>query len=148
MKKLMIDPPGGWRYGFPKVIPDSQLCRIRHWLVENGYPESEMESYGQHFNYRMWSDDSDDNGDSNVDAGAFASYTHCGGGLMRKEEHVVKVTCNRCGHEDEWTDDTPNYLKAEWSDLCIGGEAMDTPPVFDLCPACTREIKVWIRNGR
>ena len=38
MKKKIIDPPQGWRYGFPKVLPDD-VKDLRAWLLEQGYPE-------------------------------------------------------------------------------------------------------------
>ncbi|MBL4864778.1 MAG: hypothetical protein JKY67_00190 [Pseudomonadales bacterium] len=35
-----VDPPSGWRYGFPRIkecnTPTSE------WLIENGYPEKEV----------------------------------------------------------------------------------------------------------
>lgn len=47
MKKTIIDPPEGWKYGFPKALPegvnlgdDSQL---EGYLRASGYPESYME---------------------------------------------------------------------------------------------------------
>lgn len=46
---LMIDPPSGWRYGFPKPIPKEERHRTLAWLVENGYPQSEIDSYGDFF---------------------------------------------------------------------------------------------------
>jgi hypothetical protein len=49
---IMIDPPFGWLYGFPKVCPDDRLGNVNEWLVEEGYPKEEIESYGQHFYYR------------------------------------------------------------------------------------------------
>lgn len=53
-RRLMIDPPNGWRYGFPKAIPQDQLSRSREWLVENGYPQDEIDSYGTYFRCRYW----------------------------------------------------------------------------------------------
>jgi hypothetical protein len=50
----MIDPPGGWKYGFPKVIPVDHQTRTLAWLVEEGYPQSEIDSYGKHFYCRYW----------------------------------------------------------------------------------------------
>jgi hypothetical protein len=49
----MIDPPSGWRYGFPKVIPND-VKDVKGWLVENGYPQWEIDSYGDYFYYRFW----------------------------------------------------------------------------------------------
>ena len=49
----MIDPPSGWRYGFPKAIP-ADVQNVYKWLVENGYPKDELDSYGEYFHYRTW----------------------------------------------------------------------------------------------
>lgn len=55
-----IDPPGGWQYGFPKIIPQEAFGNVRLWLVENGYPQSEIDSYGKYFDCRYWTDEVDD----------------------------------------------------------------------------------------
>ena len=52
----MIDPPSGWKYGFPKPIP-SNVENVLKWLVENGYPQKEIDSCGQHFYCRYWEKD-------------------------------------------------------------------------------------------
>jgi hypothetical protein len=56
-KKLMIDPPSGWRYGFPKELPEDQRSRATEWLIEQGYPKWLTE--GNHFDCRMWEEDKD-----------------------------------------------------------------------------------------
>jgi hypothetical protein len=41
----MCDPPSGWKYGFPKVIPEHVLADQRKfmpWLLEEGYPEKDI----------------------------------------------------------------------------------------------------------
>lgn len=53
MKKTMIDPPSGWKYGFPKELPEG-VKSIRSWLVKNGYPEFEIDKLGDHFFYKTW----------------------------------------------------------------------------------------------
>ena len=45
---MMIDPPSGWKYGFPKPIP-GDVENIFEWLVENGYPQQEIDVCGDHF---------------------------------------------------------------------------------------------------
>jgi hypothetical protein len=51
----MIDPPSGWRFGFPKAIPDDvEFGNYIKWMVENGYPQSEVDKYGEYFIYRIW----------------------------------------------------------------------------------------------
>ena len=51
-KVIMIDPPSGWKYGFPKVLPedrDMNTFNTKKWLVENGYPQREIDSCGDYF---------------------------------------------------------------------------------------------------
>jgi len=50
----MIDPPSGWKYGFPKPIPKDRLKDVNTWLIEQGYPQSEIDSLGEHFYCRYW----------------------------------------------------------------------------------------------
>jgi hypothetical protein len=45
-KELIIDPPEGWKHGFPKILPEHLVGNtdgISTWLVENGYPEEDIE---------------------------------------------------------------------------------------------------------
>lgn len=37
--ELVVDPPSGWRYGFPKVWNRKTHPDMKAWLIENGYPE-------------------------------------------------------------------------------------------------------------
>ena len=54
---IMIDPPSGWRYGFPKRIPESEFHRAEEWMVEHGYPQSEVDQFGAgKVPYRYWAD--------------------------------------------------------------------------------------------
>lgn len=41
---VLIDPPSGWRYGFPKVLPPNMTIEeILRWVVDSGYPQSEVD---------------------------------------------------------------------------------------------------------
>jgi hypothetical protein len=53
-ERLMVDPPNGWKYGFPKVLPKEHQHRTLDWLVDNGYPRHEIDSLGKHFYCRYW----------------------------------------------------------------------------------------------
>ena len=71
--KIMIDPPVGHRYGFPKALPKEAVAhyknghhgikqgfRFEHWLREQGYPVDEMlEQLGSSFMVRQWIEDDD-----------------------------------------------------------------------------------------
>ncbi len=50
---LMIDPPSGWKYGFPKAKPDDATDTIA-WLLSEGYPQSEIDKLGSSFYIRGW----------------------------------------------------------------------------------------------
>lgn len=60
MKKIhMIDPPSGWKYGFPKPLPKGVSNTIA-WLLEQGYPQHEIDACGDHFYCRHWQTGTDD----------------------------------------------------------------------------------------
>ena len=50
---LMCDPPSGWKYGFPKPVPED-LTSTLAWLVSEGYPQSEIDACGDHFYCRYY----------------------------------------------------------------------------------------------
>ena len=63
MSRVMIDPPGGWLYGFPKEIPQyvytGRQVDINTWLLKEGYPASEIARFTHNvpdapFPCRMW----------------------------------------------------------------------------------------------
>lgn len=35
-----VDPPSGWRYGFPKLYDPAKDGPMREWLVKSGYPKA------------------------------------------------------------------------------------------------------------
>lgn len=54
-KFLMIDPPSGWHFGFPKKLPNNWKEKdfdLSKWLVEEGYPKEDLElalTYSRYF---------------------------------------------------------------------------------------------------
>lgn len=46
MNKTYVDPPSGWRYGFPKFFTE-QPQDFNKWLLDNGYPQSEIDLWPQ-----------------------------------------------------------------------------------------------------
>ena len=55
----MIDPPSGWKYGFPKELPkDIQEPEgINDWLISEGYPKKIIDDLGEYFHYRVFETD-------------------------------------------------------------------------------------------
>tara|TARA_B100002019_G_C21141646_1_gene533567 strand:+ start:576 stop:788 length:213 start_codon:yes stop_codon:yes gene_type:complete len=59
MKKiLMVDPDEGWKYGFPKALPNNLRNKdITEWLIQSGYPRERVEMWESklgHIPCRMW----------------------------------------------------------------------------------------------
>lgn len=55
VKILVIDPPSGWMYGFPKPAPkDLGSDKLNKWLVENGYPQKEIDVFKGKVPCRYW----------------------------------------------------------------------------------------------
>ena len=52
----MYDPPSGWRYGFPKQIPEDLLPGdFKQWVLDSGYPTEDIDfalNYG-----RIWEEE-------------------------------------------------------------------------------------------
>lgn len=43
---MVIDPPEGWKYGFPKSLPETYHLpdfNLKEWLLEQGYPEDMLD---------------------------------------------------------------------------------------------------------
>jgi len=59
MSKVFIDPPEGWKFGFPKTVDEEiynswNELEFHRWLVDNGYPRRLIESLGDQFHIRCW----------------------------------------------------------------------------------------------
>lgn len=57
MKVTMCDPPSGWMFGFPKVIPEDRKNDVIEWLVEQGYPRAEITALREFFYCRFWEEE-------------------------------------------------------------------------------------------
>ncbi len=52
----LIDPPSGWKYGFPRPYDKKDDQTLEEWLVENGYPQSLIDQ-GMTRHCRYWETD-------------------------------------------------------------------------------------------
>lgn len=52
MKILMIDPPSGWRYGFPMGYTPNEGETMEEFIVRHGYPKEDAAWACQ--NMRIW----------------------------------------------------------------------------------------------
>jgi hypothetical protein len=56
---ILIDPPSGWKYGFPKAVTQEEyksITNLKQWCIDNGYPKDEADSYGKYFHIQMSGD--------------------------------------------------------------------------------------------
>jgi hypothetical protein len=54
MTRTWVDPPSGWLFGFPKIWDDTINPDLKTWLVNEGYPQKEIDNHGEHFFCRFW----------------------------------------------------------------------------------------------
>jgi hypothetical protein len=55
---LLIDPPEGSKYGFPKIIPvHIKPEDVEDWIVSEGYPRSLIGQYGKLFYCKIWNEE-------------------------------------------------------------------------------------------
>jgi hypothetical protein len=52
--KTWVDPPHGAIFGFPKIWDDTIMPDLNEWLVAEGYPQNEIDIYGENFECRFW----------------------------------------------------------------------------------------------
>lgn len=52
----IIDPPSGWKYGFPRPYDIKVDQTLEEWLIENGYPQSLIDQ-GMTRHCRYWETD-------------------------------------------------------------------------------------------
>jgi hypothetical protein len=55
MSKLWVDPPEGWKYGFPAIYDPETDGQISDWAVRKGYPLLTIKEYGEQWHVRCWS---------------------------------------------------------------------------------------------
>lgn len=51
---MIIDPPSGWQYGFPRPLPSGWKepnFDLKKWFLENGYPEKDIDLALKHSRY-------------------------------------------------------------------------------------------------
>ena len=61
MKNIWVDPPSGWKYGFPKIATEKDQNNINEWLIANGYPRTLIDELGEQFFIRCWEENEKQN---------------------------------------------------------------------------------------
>jgi hypothetical protein len=51
---IWVDPPEGWKYGFPAIYDPDTDGQMREWIVRKGYPLLTIKEYGDAWAVRCW----------------------------------------------------------------------------------------------
>jgi len=51
---IWIDPPEGWKYGFPAIYDPDADGQLSDWIVRKGYPLQTIKEYGESWAVRCW----------------------------------------------------------------------------------------------
>jgi hypothetical protein len=51
---IWVDPPEGWRYGFPAIYDPDTDGQMSDWIVRKGYPLLTIKEYGDAWAVRCW----------------------------------------------------------------------------------------------
>jgi hypothetical protein len=54
MSRLWVDPPEGWKHGFPAIYNPETDGQMREWIVNKGYPVQTIKEYGEQWHVRCW----------------------------------------------------------------------------------------------
>jgi len=51
---IWVDPPEGWKYGFPAIYDPEKDGQMSEWIVRKGYPLLTIKEYGDAWAVRCW----------------------------------------------------------------------------------------------
>ena len=51
---MWVDPPEGWKHGFPAIFDPVNDGKMRDWIVRKGYPLLTIKEYGEQWMVRTW----------------------------------------------------------------------------------------------
>jgi hypothetical protein len=54
MSRLWVDPPEGWKHGFPAIYDPETDGQMSEWIVNKGYPVQTIKEYGEQWHIRCW----------------------------------------------------------------------------------------------
>jgi hypothetical protein len=51
---IWVDPPEGWKYGFPAIYDPDTDGQMSDWIISKGYPIQIIKEYGEQWMVRCW----------------------------------------------------------------------------------------------
>jgi len=111
MTKLWVDPPEGWKHGFPAIYDPETDGQMSEWIVRKGYPLLTIKEYGEQWHIRCWpAEEPEKYPDQVINAQKHSEVIKnapIGTDLSKKTRR--KVT--------DWDDDDIQDYKKPWVDL-------------------------------
>ena len=52
--KIWVDPPEGWKFGFPAIYDPDADGQLSEWIISKGYPVQIIKEYGESWAIRCW----------------------------------------------------------------------------------------------
>jgi len=52
--KIWVDPPEGWKFGFPAIYDPDADGQLSEWIISKGYPVLIIKEYGESWAIRCW----------------------------------------------------------------------------------------------
>lgn len=52
--KIWVDPPEGWKFGFPAIYDPDADGQMSEWIISKGYPVQIIKEYGEAWHIRCW----------------------------------------------------------------------------------------------
>ena len=52
--KIWVDPPEGWKFGFPAIYDPGNDGQMSDWIISKGYPIQIIKEYGEQWMVRCW----------------------------------------------------------------------------------------------
>jgi hypothetical protein len=53
-RMIWVDPPEGWKFGFPAIYDPDTDGQLSDWVVRKGYPLLTIKEYGESWAVRCW----------------------------------------------------------------------------------------------
>ena len=53
-QRTWVDPPEGWKYGFPAIYDPEKDGQMSDWIISKGYPIQIIKEYGEQWMVRCW----------------------------------------------------------------------------------------------
>jgi hypothetical protein len=51
---IWVDPPEGWKFGFPAIYNPDTDGQMSDWIISKGYPIQIIKEYGEQWMVRCW----------------------------------------------------------------------------------------------